>query len=109
MPVTRFRYQIVPIVLGVAAGIGLAYVDSLPSWDDSGILVGGMLLVSWMLTVLGGRPVWLVALAIGIWIPARTIVTGGDPLIALVLIFPFLGAYAGALIRHGIADRMNPG
>jgi hypothetical protein len=95
------------VVIGVAAGIGLAFVDSLPHWDDAGVLVGAMLLVSCGLTLVGGRPPWLLALATGMWIPARTIIAGGDPLTAVVLIIPFLGAYAGAFIRGGEAGRID--
>jgi hypothetical protein len=103
----RSRGQAVLVLIGAAAGIGLAYVDSLPSWDDSGILAGGMLLASGALTLAGGRPPWLMALATGLWIPARAIVAGGDPLIAAVMVFAFLGAYAGAFIRAGLAGRVN--
>ena len=99
--------QAILLTIGVAAGGGLAYLDSLPKWDDSGVLAGGMLLASGLLTLAGGRPAWVVALAIGVWIPLRAILTGGDPLIAAVLIFAFLGAYAGALIRAGIAGAAN--
>ena len=74
-------------------------MDSLPNWDDSGILAGGMLLVSGALTLAGARPAWLVALATGMWIPAHAIASGGDPLVTVVLIFAVVGAYAGALIR----------
>jgi hypothetical protein len=107
IPVTPNMRQSILVGMGVAAGIGLAYVDSLPNWDDSGILAGGMLLASLALTLAGGRPAWLVALATGAWIPARTILAGGDPLIAVVLVFAFLGAYAGALIRAGLGPRAN--
>jgi hypothetical protein len=93
--------------IGLAAGLGLAYLDSLPTWDDSGILAGGMLLVSGVLALMGGRPAWLVALAVGMWIPARAIAVGGHPLTALVVIFAFLGAYAGTFIRAGLAGAAN--
>ena len=99
--------QAILLVIGVATGVGLAYVDSLPNWDDSGILAGGMLLASTALTLAGARPPWKVALATGIWIPARAVVTGGDPLVTAVMIFAFLGAYAGALIRAGLACRAH--
>jgi hypothetical protein len=99
--------QAVLLAVGAAAGGGLAYLDSLPRWDDSGVLAVGMLIASGLLTLAGGRPAWLVALSIGIWIPARAILAGGDPLIAAVLIFAFLGAYAGSLLRAGIAGAAN--
>ena len=99
-----------PILVAIAAatGLGLAYVDSLPGWDDSGILAGAMLLSSGAITLAGGAPPWLVALATGMWIPAHTIVAGGDPLTAVILTFAFLGAYAGALMRAALTGTANP-
>jgi hypothetical protein len=103
----RDKGQAILLAVGVAVGLGLAYLDSLPNWDDSGILAAGMLIASGLLTLAGGRPAWLVALSIGIWIPARAILGGGDPLIAAVLVFAFLGSYAGSLFRAGIARAAN--
>jgi len=95
------------LAVGVAAGVGLAYLDSLPTWDDSGILASGLLLASGALTLAGFRPAWLAALATGIWIPAHAIASGGDLRMAVVLIFAMAGAYAGMLIRAGFESPKN--
>jgi hypothetical protein len=87
--------QKILLVVGLVCGLLLAILDSLPHWDDTGILVGGLLLSSGLLALLGCRKPWLLALAVGIWIPLHDIFLSHDPRMLLVLIFPFVGAYAG--------------
>ena len=86
----------------VLAGLFFAYADSRPTWDDTGILAGGLLLISGLLTLLGHRKPWLVALAVGLWIPLHDIYLSHNFLLLLVLLFPFVGAYAGWVVRQGI-------
>jgi hypothetical protein len=94
--------QKILLVVGLVLGLFLAYLDSLPHWDDTGILVGGLLLGSGLLALLGYRRPWLLALAVGIWIPLHDIFLSHDPRMLLVLIFPFVGAYAGWGLHLGI-------
>jgi len=89
-------------VTGAVAGILLPSVDSLPTWDGTGVLAGCLLLASSLLTLLGGRPPWLVGLIVGMWIPLHSIYFGHDFGMLLVLLVPLLGAYAGWLLRLGI-------
>jgi len=91
--------QKILLVVGLVCGLLLAFLDSLPHWDDVGILVGGLLLVSGLLALLGYRRPWLLALAVGIWIPLHDIFLSRDARMLFVLIFPFLGAYAGWGLR----------
>ena len=88
--------------VGVVAGLALAYVDSMPKFDDTGILVGSLLLVSAMLTALGYRRPWLLALAVGLWIPLHDIYLSHDPRILIVLAISLAGAYVGWVVRRGI-------
>lgn len=98
------------LLLGIAvlAGLFSVYVDSRPTWDDTGILVGGLLLVSGLLTLLGHRRPWLIALAVGIWIPAYEIFKSHDFLILVILLIPIIGAYGGWLVRLGIRRTFHP-
>ena len=127
--------QKILLVLGVLAGVFLAYVDALPKWDDTGILAGGLFLVSgllalagyrrpWLLalavglwiplhvsgllTLLGYRRPWLLALAIGLWIPLHDIYLTHDFRMLLVLIFPFAGAYLGWAVHLGLRKMLHP-
>ena len=79
------------LTVAIAAGLFSAYVDSLHKWDDTGILAGGLLLASGLLTLLGHRRPWLIALAVGIWIPLHDIYLSHDLRMLLVLLFPVVG------------------
>jgi len=98
------------LLLGIAvlAGLFSAYVDSRPTWDDTGILVGGLLLVSGLLTLLGHRRPWLIALAVGIWIPVYEIFKSHDFMMLVILLIPLIGAYGGWLVRLGIQKTLHP-
>jgi len=94
--------QIIFLMIAVLAGLFSAYVDSLPTWDDTGVLAGGLLLISGLLTLLGHRKPWLIALAVGVWIPLHDIYLSHDFRLLLVLLFPLVGAYGGWAVRLGI-------
>lgn len=87
--------QKILLIIGMLAGLFLAYVDALPNWDDTGILAGALLLTSGLLTLLGYRRPWLMALAIGLWIPLHDIFISHDWRMLIVLLIPLVGAYAG--------------
>lgn len=85
----------------VAMGIGLAiaYVDSRPNWDDTGITAMAVFVSCAVCgAVWPGRP-WLWALAVGVWIPLLAIVTSGNFGSLIALVFAFAGAYAGMACR----------
>jgi hypothetical protein len=95
--------------LAVLMGILIAFVDSRPTWDDTGITAGTMLLSSGLLTLLGYRRPWLVALAIGLWTPLYETYLSGNFRLPGVILLPlfillitFVGAYAGWAVRLGI-------
>jgi len=100
--------QNILLAVAVLAGLFSAYVDASPNWDDTGILAGGLLLVSGLLTLLGHRKPWLIALAVGIWIPLHDIYLSHDFSLLLVLLFPLVGAYGGWLMRLGIRKTLHP-
>jgi hypothetical protein len=100
--------QNILLAVAVLAGLFSAYVDSRPTWDDTGILAGGLLITSGLLTLLGHRKPWLIALAVGIWIPLHDIYLSHDFRMLLVLLFPLVGAYGGWLVRLGIRKTLHP-
>jgi hypothetical protein len=81
----------------IAAGLGLAIalVDARPTWDDTGITAGILLVTAFILSALAGRRPWLWALLVGAWVPAIAIGNGGDPAAFLALAFALAGAHAG--------------
>jgi len=98
------------LLLGIAvlAGMFSLYVDTRPTWDDTGILVVGLLLTSGILTLLGHSLPWLIALAVGVWIPAYEIFKSHDILMLIILLIPLIGAYGGWLVRLGFQKTFHP-
>ncbi|MFY9744863.1 MAG: permease prefix domain 1-containing protein [Acidobacteriaceae bacterium] len=108
------KYRTLHWVLLIAAiglGLAIAWVDSRPHWDDSGITAGALLLSAGVLGLIGPRRPWLWALAIGMWIPLYLIagqvashtITVGSASYLVILAFPMAGAYAGMGVRRLIA------
>jgi hypothetical protein len=82
------------------AGLTIAWVDSRPTWDDTGVTAGALLLTSALFGAVGPRTPWLWAIAIGAWIPMHGIVRDGNWTTLLVLGITFTGAYIGAALRR---------
>ena len=87
------------LIVAVLCGLLLTYVDASPHWDDTGIIAGGLLITAGLVTVVGHPRPWLIALAVGLWIPLRYIFLNQNFSMLLVLLFPFVGAYAGWAVR----------
>jgi hypothetical protein len=96
------------LVAAVLSGLFAAYVDSRPTWDDTGILAFGILIVSGLITLLGYRRPWVIALAVGMWIPLHDILITHNYGSILALVFAFVGAYGGWLVHWGIEKTLHP-
>ena len=83
----------------IAAGWGIAVVDSRPGWDDTGITAAAVFGSSLLFGVIRPGRAWLWALAVGLWIPLLGIVRHQNYVTLLALAFAFAGAYAGAFGR----------
>ena len=92
------------ILIGIAALLGLfsLYVDTRPTWDDTGVLAGAILLVCGLIALVGYQRPWLLALAVGAWIPLYEILVSRNFGSVIALIIAFIGAYAGWAFRIGI-------
>ncbi|HEX8026667.1 MAG TPA: hypothetical protein VF484_10715 [Candidatus Limnocylindrales bacterium] len=87
------------ILLAAAAGIGIALMDSSPSWDDTGVTVFALLLAAAGCGALAGRRPWLIALLVGGFTPLIEIVGQGHGGAALVtLLFAGVGAFVGSML-----------
>jgi hypothetical protein len=91
------------LLIALAGGIAIAYIDSRPGWDDTGITAMSMLLLAGLVTLTSSLPPWLVAVCVGVWIPGHALALSPTvrtlPMLA-VLLFPLVGAYAGSLGRR---------
>ena len=79
-------------------GLTIAWVDSRPGWDDTGITVGLLVASAAFWALFTRRRAWTVALAVGVWIPAAALLRSGDVRFLAILLFPLAGAYAGAAL-----------
>ena len=87
--------QKILFVISLAAGLFIAFVDSRPTWDDTAITVAALLVCGAILGMLVKRRPWLYALALGLWLPLWEGLTSRNFSILVVLVFPFIGVYAG--------------
>ncbi len=92
------------ILLAIATSFGLfiTYVDSQPTWDDTGITAGTILLLCGLIALIGYQRPWLLALVVGAWIPLYGLFFTHNFASILALIIAFAGAYAGWAFRIGI-------
>jgi hypothetical protein len=92
------------ILLAVALAMGglITYVDTRPTWDDTGVTACAILLACGALGFAGPRRPWLWALAVGTWIPLLGILRSGNAGTLLALVVAFAGAYGGMTVRKAI-------
>ncbi|HEX9018803.1 MAG TPA: hypothetical protein VF806_06435 [Anaerolineaceae bacterium] len=103
-----YRMQKILLALALAAGALIAYVDSRPTWDDTGITVFALLAVAGIVGLLAQRRPWLFGLAIGLWLPLWEVLkTHKDFLIFITLLFPLAGVYAGWGLRQVIRKTLH--
>jgi hypothetical protein len=95
--------QYLCFAIALALGLVLAYVDSRPNWDDTGVMAAALLIGCGIFGALRPRTPWLWALAIGLWIPAIGIIRTQNYSALIALAIAFAGAYAGMGIRRALA------
>ncbi len=86
------------IALALVAGCAIGWIDSRPTWDDTGVTVGAIVLGAGLLALVRPRAWWAVALAIGLPVPAFDLVLRGGLASAVALVFAFAAAAAGMLL-----------
>ena len=87
------------LALAIIAGLFFAYMDSRPTWDDTIVTVGAVLITSGVLALLGFQRPWLLALAVGVWIPLVEISASHAYASLIALVIAFVGAYSGWAVR----------
>ena len=88
--------------MGFALVVGLliAFADSSPGWDSTGITAGALLLASGATAYLGQTRPWLWALVVGLPTPLIEMTGSGSTGSLLALVFASAGAAIGwALAR----------
>lgn len=88
------------LALSVSCGLVIAWIDSRPGWDDTGITAGMIVLTAALFGFLHPERPWIWALTVCGWIPLFSIIKTGDFKMLLVLLFGFAGAYLGAAVKN---------
>ena len=94
-------------VFALALGLFLAYVDTRPNWDDTGVIALALLVSCAVFGALSPERPWLWALAVGCWIPAFNIALLGNGGSMIALAFAFAGAYASLALRKTLVPAKN--
>ena len=92
--------EILVLVAAVVIGLAIAFVDSRPSWHDTGISAFALPAAGVLIGLMIRRRPWLYALALGIWIPLWGAIVNGNFGLCLILPIPFAGVYLGWWLRR---------
>ncbi len=106
MPAKR---ALVPAAIGFFVGLGIGYVDSRPTWDDTGITAGAVFLAAAVLAAVRPSVFWLTGLAVGLPVLAVNVVLhsnyGSAIAVGVSLVGSVLGYVAGKLLGRSDAGR----
>ena len=97
----KISYRI-SLILAVIFGLIIAWIDSRPHWDDTGISVLMVLLASASIGFIANKTPWLIALLVGTWIPLYCILLFHNFGSLLALVPAFIGAFFGYFIKKQI-------
>ncbi len=87
------------LAVALGAGLSIAYLDTRPHWDDAGITALAIFASCFLCGVVAPSRPWLLALAIGSWIPLYGIAASRNYASLLALFVAFAGAYAAKGFR----------
>jgi hypothetical protein len=90
----------VTIVAALAAGVVLAWMDTRPSFDDTGVLAVLLFLAGATAAIVGRDRPWLWALLVGAPVPLAELAQGGSLASLTAVAFAAAGAVAGYLIAR---------
>ena len=105
----RGKLTLVTLAAALAIGVAIGYVDSRPTWDDTGITAGSVFLAAAALAIVRPRVAWLVGLAVGIPVPLFNVTLHGNfgsvMAIAVGLVGAGVGYVVGKMVGSGRAPR----
>jgi hypothetical protein len=96
--VKEFRFLPL-LLLALGVGIGIAWVDTRPTWDDTGITATVVFGSTLLLGAALPRRAWVWAIAVGIWIPVFNVALQGNVGAVVSIVIAFAGSYAGVFLR----------
>lgn len=102
VPATWRSRDNIALVVAAIGGLAIAWIDTSPGWDDTGITAGLLVMGAGVAAGISGRRPWLWALLVGLPTPIVELAQGGDPAVLAALGFAAIGAAAGYLIARAI-------
>ena len=102
----RKRLPLILALIAMGTGLAIAWIDSRPRWDDTGITVGLLVLASAVFGALRPAKPWVWGLAVGVWIPLIGI-GHRNPSALLALAAALFGAYLGAILRKTLGPAVK--
>ncbi|MBA3946902.1 MAG: hypothetical protein H0X37_20360 [Herpetosiphonaceae bacterium] len=87
------------VLVALVAGSLIGWMDTRPTWDDTGITVGMIVIACLLLGAARPHRAWVWALLVGGWVPALNILFHHNYGSVAALAFAFAGAYVGAYGR----------
>jgi len=90
---------VIVLSLSAIAGLAIAWIDTRPNWDDTGITVMMVLCAATLFGYFTAQKPWLTALAVSIWLPIIEIISTHNTASLVAVIPGFIGAYFGYFIK----------
>ena len=91
------RRDVIAAIVAVGFGLAVAWMDSRPGFDATGITAGSLLITGYVAAFVARRRPWLLALAAGIWVPVFEIRDASMLAPLASLVFAGVGAAVGWL------------
>jgi len=105
----RAKGTLVILALALTAGLAIGYVDSRPTWDDTGVTAGSIFLAAGLLAAIRPRVAWLVGLAVGLPVLAcNVILRDGNFGSAVAIAIGLGGAGVGDLVGKATGSGETP-
>jgi len=87
------------------AGLAIAWMDTGPNWDDTGVTAGALLFTAALGSIAGIKP-WLSAALVVL--PLLVVELSAGIGILIAILFPVAGAYAGMFVRNRFGRPIRP-
>jgi len=93
---------LIVVAVAVVLGVAIGFVDSRPTWDDTGVTAGAILVSAFALAFVRPGMAWLIGLALGVPVVLFNLAMHGGVGSALAVVFGLGGAAAGNACRRAV-------